>query len=63
MKRKKLNMFSTSLVCGINVCLVQLLDMQDVQENVSHSNLQVVFCRVFNLKKKRVSFTQERVLL
>ena len=53
-------MFSTSLECGINVCLVQL---QDMQEHVRQSNLQLVFCRLFNLKKKRVSFTKERVLL
>ena len=45
-------MFSPSLVCGINV---QMQDMHDMQENVGQS-------RLFNLKKKRVSFTQELVL-
>ena len=56
-------MFSPSLVYGINVCLVQLQDMHDVQENVRPSNLQLVFCGLFNLMKKRVSFIQELVLL
>ena len=56
-------MFSLSLVCGINVCLVQLQNMHDMQENVRQSNWQLVFSRLFNLKKKRVSFTQGRVLL
>ena len=36
-------MFSPSLVCGINVCLVQLQDMHDMQENVRQSNLQLGF--------------------
>ena len=44
-------MSSPSLVCGINVWLVQLQDMHDMQENVRQSNLQLV------------SFIQERVLL
>ena len=48
-------MFNPSLVCGINVFLVQLQDVHDMQENVGQS-------RLFNLKKKRVSFTQELVL-
>ena len=55
-------MFSPSLLCGINVCLVQLQGMHDMQENVRQSNLQLVFF-FCNLKKKRVSFTQERLLL
>ena len=38
------NRFGPSLVCGINVCSVQL---QDMQENVRQSNLQLVFCRLF----------------
>ena len=28
---------------GINVCLVQLQDMHDIQENVDYSNLQFFF--------------------
>ena len=30
-------------MCAINVCLVQLQDMQDLQENVCQGNLQLVF--------------------
>ena len=37
------NMFSPSLVRGINVCLVQLQDMRNMRENVRQSNLQLVF--------------------
>ena len=36
-------MFSPSLVCGMNVCLVQLQDMHEMQENVRQSNLQLFF--------------------
>ena len=36
-------MFSPSLVCGINVCLVQVKDMHDMQKNARQSNLQFVF--------------------
>ena len=50
-------------MCAINVCLVQLQDMHDMQENVRQSNLQLVFLQTIYLKKKRVNFTQERVLL
>ena len=49
-------------VCN-NVCLVQLQDMHDMQENVRQSNLQLVFLHTIYLKKKRVNFTKERVLL
>ena len=56
-------MFSLSLVCAINVCLVQLQDMHDMRENVRQSNLQLVFAPTIYLKKKRVNSTQERVLL
>ena len=48
------------LLCAINICLVQL---QDMQENVHHSNLQLVFLQTIYLKKKQVNFTQELVLL
>ena len=34
-------MFSRSLAFGINVCLVQLQDMHDVQENVRQSNINL----------------------
>ena len=30
-------------MCAVNVCLVQLQDMHDMQENVRQSNLQFVF--------------------
>ena len=50
-------------MCAINVCLVQLQDMHDMQENVRQSNLQLVFLQTIYLKKKRVNFTQDRVLL
>ena len=54
-------MFSPSLVCGINVCFVQLQDMHDMQENVRQSNLQlvlIIFCRLFHLG--RVLFGKNR---
>ena len=41
-------MFSASLVCGINVCLVQL--MHDMQGNVRQGNLQLVFLQTILLK-------------
>ena len=41
MKRK--HMSSPSLVCGINVCLMQLQDMHGMPENVCQSNLQSIF--------------------
>ena len=46
-------MFSPSLVCGINVCSVELQKMHDMQENVSQSNLQLVFffCRLEELSE------------
>ena len=50
-------------MCAINVCLVQLQNMHDMQENVSQSNMQLVFLQTIYLKKKRVNFTKERVLL
>ena len=50
-------------MCAINVCLVQLQDMNDMQENVRQSNLQLIFLQTIYLKKKRVNFTQESVLL
>ena len=42
-------MFSPSLVCGINVCLVQTC-MHDMQESVRHSNLQLVLLQTISLK-------------
>ena len=36
-------MVGPSLVCGINVCFVQLQDMHHMEENVRQSNLQLVF--------------------
>ena len=54
-------MFSLSLVCGINVCLVQLQDMHAMQENVRQRNLQFFFSDY--LKKNWVNFNQDRVLL
>ena len=45
-----------SLVCGINVCLfIATPDMHDMQENVRQSNLQLVFCRLFHLKRDYVT--------
>ena len=41
-------MFSPSLVCGINVCLVQLA--LDTHENVRQSNLQLVFLQTISHK-------------
>ena len=35
-------MFSPFLMCEMNVCLVQLQNMHDMQENVRQSNLQLV---------------------
>ena len=35
-------MVGPSLVCGINVCFVQLQDMHHMEENVHQSNLQLV---------------------
>ena len=50
-------MFSPSLVCGINVCLVQMQHAHDMQENVRQSKFAFsYFCRLFNLKKKLASF-------
>ena len=37
--------------------------LSDMQENVRQSNLQLVFWQTIYLKKKRVNFTQDRVLL
>ena len=51
-------------MCTINICLVQLQDMQEMQENVRQSNLQFAVSLFADyLKKKRMNFTQERVLL
>ena len=36
-------MFSPSLVCGINICLVQLQDMHEMQENVPSEKFAVSF--------------------
>ena len=36
-------MVGPSLVCGINVCFVQLQDMHHMEENVRQSNMQLVF--------------------
>ena len=35
-------MVGPSLVCGINVCFVQLQDMHHMEENVRQNNLQLV---------------------
>ena len=58
LKMKREQYLQTSL----SVCLVQLLDAHDMQENVRQINLQLLFF-ADNLKKKRASFTQEHVLL
>ena len=36
-------------MCGINVCLVQLQDMHDMQENACQSNLQLIFLQTIYL--------------
>ena len=54
-------MVGPSLVCGINVCFVQLQDMHHMEENVRQSNLQLVFFFLFFFFF--FGFTQERVFL
>ena len=49
-------MFSPSLVCGINACLVQLQDMHDMQENVRQSNWQLVFLQAIELTEETSEF-------
>ena len=43
-------------MCAINVCLVQLQDMHDMQENVRQSNLQLVFLPDYIFKEKTSEF-------
>ena len=52
-------------MCAINVCLVQLQDMHDMLEKRPSEQFAVRFLQTNSiyLKKKRVNFTQERVLL
>ena len=52
-------MVGPSLVCGINVCFVQLQDMHHMEENVRQNNLQLVSFFFFFF----FGFTQERVFL
>ena len=47
-------MVGPSLVCGINVCFVQLQGMHHMEENVPQSNLQLVFFFFFGFTKERV---------
>ena len=52
-------MVGPSLVCGINVCFVQLQDMHHMEENVRQSNLQLVFFFFLVLLKSAFSYSQQ----
>ena len=54
-------MVGPSLVCGINVCFVQLQDMHHMEENVHQSNLQLVSSLFVFFFFFFFGFTQERV--
>ena len=53
-------MVGPSLVCGINLCFVQLQDMHHMEENVRQSNLQLIFFFSFLvLLKSAFSYSQQ----
>ena len=60
---KRNNISSPSSMCAINVCLVQLQDMHDMQENVTPSKIFAVSFLHTILRRNKVSFTQKHVLL